>query len=89
MAVNLDHLVIGAETLEQGVAFVERELGMRIPVGGIHELTGTHNHLMRLGESLFLEVIAFNPTGKAPQQPRWYGLDDPMEDSHTSSRGNG
>ncbi|MEE9446458.1 MAG: VOC family protein [Arenicellales bacterium] len=73
----IDHLVIGATTLAQGVTYVKEQLGVDIPKGGVHTTMGTHNHLMQLGESLFLEVIAINPDGKSPKQPRWYGLDDP------------
>jgi hypothetical protein len=36
---------------------------------------GTHNRLLRLGESMFLEVIAVNPSAAAPGRPRWFGLD--------------
>ena len=39
---------------------------------------GTHNHLMRLGRGIFLELIAVNPAAPAPTRPRWYGLDDPF-----------
>jgi hypothetical protein len=38
---------------------------------------GTHNHLLRLGESLFLEVIAPDPAAGPPLRPRWFALDDP------------
>lgn len=37
---------------------------------------GTHNLLLRLGDELFLEVIAVNPQAPAPERPRWFGLDD-------------
>lgn len=77
MKTKIDHLVIGAATLEQGVAYVKDQLGVDIPFGGVHETMGTHNHLMRLNAEIFLEVIAINPAGKPPEQPRWYGLDDP------------
>lgn len=73
----LDHIVIGASSLEQGVNAMERRLGVQIPPGGAHPLMGTHNRLMRLGESSFLEVIAIDPAAPAPSRPRWYGLDDP------------
>lgn len=74
---KLDHLVIGAATLEQGVSYVRDKLGVDIPKGGEHPLMGTHNHVMKLGDDFFLEVIAFNPHAAAPTRPRWYGLDDP------------
>jgi len=75
---QLDHLVIGASTLAAGVAYVRDTLGVEIPQGGEHPLMGTHNHLMRLGTDLFLEVITSNPNAPTPKRPRWYGLDDPF-----------
>jgi len=77
VATNLDHIVIGAASLEQGVAYVKERLGVEIPKGGEHPAMGTHNHLMQLGGGVFLEVIAINPMAPAPSRPRWYGLDDP------------
>jgi hypothetical protein len=73
----VDHLAVGARTLEEGVNFIRHELGVEIPPGGVHPHMGTHNHLMRLGENMFLEVLAINPEGASPTQPRWFGLDDP------------
>ena len=73
---SLDHLTVAALTLEQGVAHVQRLLGVAIPPGGAHPLMGTHNHLMQLGDGVFLEVIAPDPT-VTPQRTRWFGLDDP------------
>ena len=78
MTPNLDHLVVGAGTLEQGVTYVKEQLGVAIPKGGEHPSMGTHNHLMQLGGNAFLEVIAINPDAPAPDRPRWYGLDDPF-----------
>ena len=74
---SIDHIVIAATNLEQGARFIREQLGVDIPFGGVHETMGTHNLLMQLGDSVFLEVIAINPDGAAPGQPRWYGLDDP------------
>src|SRR5439155_21485872 len=73
---SLDHLTVAALSLEQGVAYVHRALGVVAPPGGSHPLMATHNHLMQLGDGVFLEIIA--PDGRAaPQRTRWFGLDDP------------
>ena len=77
MRTRIDHLVIGAADLSQGVAYVKQLLGVDIPYGGEHKTMGTHNHLMRLGPGVFLEVLAMNPDNEALENPRWYGLDDP------------
>lgn len=83
---KLDHLVIGATTLAEGVTYVRDTLGVDIPKGGEHPLMGTHNHLMRLGSDLFLEVIAINQTAPPPERPRWYGLDDPFVQAKIAQR---
>ncbi|MEN8210320.1 MAG: VOC family protein [Thermodesulfobacteriota bacterium] len=77
MQTRIDHLVIGADDLAQGIAYVKEFLCVDIPYGGIHTKMGTHNHLMQLGNDIFLEVIAVNPDMKSPESPRWFGLDDP------------
>lgn len=58
---RLDHLTITAPTLESGAEFVRRSLGVDPQPGGEHPRMGTHNLLRRLGDSLFLEVIAPDP----------------------------
>jgi hypothetical protein len=70
----LDHIVVASLTLEKGVAHVERCLGVIVPPGGEHPLMGTHNHLMRFGDEIYLEIISPNPKVQ-PQRPRWFGLD--------------
>ena len=74
---KIDHIVIGASSLEDGVGYVKSVLGVDIPYGGEHIKMGTHNHLMQLGNDAFLEVIAVNEKIAPPNRPRWYGLDDP------------
>lgn len=71
----LDHIVIVAPTLEAGCAHVRAALGVEPQAGGEHERMGTHNRLLRLGESLYLEVIAPNPAVRRPLRPRWFALD--------------
>ena len=71
----LDHITVTAFSLEEGAAFVRETLGVSPQVGGEHPRMGTHNLLLRLGDSMFLEVIAPNPTAPAPARPRWFALD--------------
>jgi len=74
---ELDHIVIAANSLDEGARYVHDRLGVDIPAGGKHPLMGTHNCLMRLGVSSFLEVIAIDPAAEPPRRSRWYSLDDP------------
>lgn len=71
----LDHIAVGAASLEEGVAHVEDALGLTPGPGGKHARFGTHNRLMGLAEGLYLEVIAPDPEA-APVPFRWFGLDD-------------
>lgn len=72
----LDHITITAFSLEAGAAFVVDALGVAPQVGGEHPRMGTHNLLLRLGESMFLEVIAPNPAVAASSEP--LGQIEPM-----------
>ena len=38
---------------------------------------GTHNSVLRLGERIYLELIAIDPDGIKPDRPRWFDLDRP------------
>lgn len=81
---QIDHLVVAARTLDEGVAWCETTLGVAPGPGGEHPLFGTHNRLLRLdgGEipDAYLEVIAIDPRAtptRAPGLRRWFDLDDP------------
>jgi Glyoxalase-like domain len=78
MHTRIDHLVIGAANIAQGVSYIKEHLGIDIPFGGMHPKMGTHNHLVQLGNDMFLEVIAIDPNAQAPEKPRWFGLDDAL-----------
>jgi hypothetical protein len=77
MVIHLDHLVVAARTLEEGVAWVESRLGVPMGAGGKHALMGTHNRLLSLGTGRFLEAIAIDADAPAPARPRWFDLDAP------------
>jgi hypothetical protein len=76
---QLDHLVIAARTLEEGVSFIAGKLGVEMTEGGAHPLMRTHNRLLNLWGGAYLEVIAINPDAAAVEMPRarLFALDDP------------
>lgn len=80
MNTHLDHLVVAAASLEQGVAWCEATLGVTPGPGGRHPLMGTHNRLARIATDTFpdayLEIIAIDPQAAPPPRARWFGLDD-------------
>ncbi|MCH7345623.1 VOC family protein [Pelomonas sp. CA6] len=78
---ELDHLVVGAATLEEGVAWCERVLGVTPGPGGKHALMGTHNRLLNISAPnhprCYLEIIAIDPEAPPPGRARWFDLDQP------------
>jgi Glyoxalase-like domain len=73
---KLDHITVIAPTLIEGVSHVQDCLGFAVPFGTRHDYMGTHNHRLRLGNSVYLEIVALDPEGIAPGRPRWFGLDN-------------
>ena len=72
---DLDHLVVTTPVLAVGVAWAESILGVTLQTGSEHQRMATHNALIRLGDSTYLEVIAPNPEAMRPDRPRWFELD--------------
>jgi hypothetical protein len=74
---EIDHIVVGARTLEEGAAWVQQHLGVAPQKGGVHEGVGTHNMLLGMGPECYLEVIAPDPGQPAPDHARPFDLDEP------------
>ena len=81
MQTFLDHIAVVAPDLESGVRYVEQTLGVSLQSGGQHPRMGTHNKLLRLGDDVYLEVIAADPAAAAPLRPRWFELDQLKSDA--------
>jgi hypothetical protein len=77
MTARLDHFAIAATDLASGTAWLEARLGVALAPGGTHPRMGTHNRVLRLGDGLYLELIAIDPDVPQPGRPRWFGLDEP------------
>jgi hypothetical protein len=56
----VDHLVVGAAHLDEGVHWLAERLGVAPVPGGVHEGFGTRNALLGLGTQ-YLEVLAPDP----------------------------
>lgn len=76
---SLDHLTVIAPTLAEGVAHVRECLDLDVPFGQRHVYMGSHNHLLQLGDAVYLEIVALDPDGRHPGRARWFGLDDPKQ----------
>lgn len=81
MSAQLDHLVVLAASLDEGVTWCEATLGVTPGPGGQHALMGTHNRLFSIASPsyplAYFEIIAIDPSAPPPARRRWFDLDDP------------
>jgi hypothetical protein len=77
---HIDHLVVAAASLEEGIGWCRETFGFEPGPGGEHALMSTHNRVFRIDSAAFprayLEIIAVNPAAPAPGRTRWFDLDD-------------
>ena len=76
----LDHLVVAASSLAEGLDWCDTLLGFRPESGGRHASMGTHNRVFAIGSAryprAYFEIIAIDPQAPRPGQARWFDLDD-------------
>ena len=85
MKTQIDHLVVVAASLAQGVQWCEDTLGITPGPGGEHEKQGTHNRLFKIATPqhpmAYFEIIAINPQADPAlrsKNARWFDMDDPQ-----------
>lgn len=83
---KIDHFVIGAESLAQGVATMRSALGVEVPRGSKHDAMSTHNRVMQVGNESFFELISIDPEAPDPGRARWFSLDDPATQARLKER---
>jgi hypothetical protein len=83
MKTHIDHLVIAAHNLDQGVAWCEATLGITPHPGGEHKLFGTHNRLFKIATPgnpmAYCEIIAIDPRATPTIKQgtkRWFDMDN-------------
>ena len=94
LASRIDHLVVAAVSLAEGVEWCEKKLGITPGPGGEHPLMGTHNRLFLIASSTFplayLEIIAIHSGASYARSAwarRWFDLDDQELQNHLAKRG--
>ena len=74
---KLDHIVFAASTLEEGTSFIENKLQVKLSGIGYHKDMGTHNRVVKINQSVYLEVISIDPNSVTTRSERWFNLDCP------------
>ena len=94
LVAGVDHLVVMAASLAEGVAWCEATLSVTPGPGGEHPLMGTHNRLINIASPAFttayLEIIAINSVATSAypaRDRRWFDMDNPEISERVAQQG--
>ncbi len=74
MIKRIDHIVYCVRDLDLASDYIERLTGIRPVYGGRHLSKGTHNALLKVGASAYLELLAIDDENDNVDD-RWMGID--------------
>ncbi|MEM0994372.1 MAG: VOC family protein [Bacteroidota bacterium] len=72
---KIDHIVYAVPNFAAALIDLETRLGVRPQFGGYHQLKGTKNALLHLGDQCYLEILAVDEDNLEIEAPRWMGVD--------------
>ena len=72
---NMDHIILGINNLDKGIAQFKELTGVEPVFGGVHPYSFTHNALVALDDEIYIEIMA--PRPDAENVPEYFlGLEN-------------
>ena len=71
----VDHFVLCVRDLAEAVNRFDIDYGVKAHLGGRHLTQGTHNAIIKIGDQIYLEILAPDPENLDHKGSRWMGID--------------
>jgi hypothetical protein len=84
---TLDHIVVAATQLDEAIYWARQTFGVDAKRGGQHVSMGTHNALVKLSDTTYMELLAIDPSLPEPSHPRWFTLSEAATKQRLKRRG--
>lgn len=72
---KIDHIVYAVANLQRSIESFQEATGLKVFAGGEHPDWGTHNALVRIGETTYLEFLAKKKSSQPVHAKTWMGID--------------